>query len=39
MAEAPKIVMPHGGYRNLIVYRKRDIIYQVGSIKRRKKWQ
>ena len=28
MAEIPRIVLPHGGYRNLIVYRKSDIIYQ-----------
>ena len=28
MAEVPKIVLPHGGYRNLIVYRKSDVIYQ-----------
>ena len=28
MAEIPKIVLPHGGYRNLIVYRKSDVIYQ-----------
>ena len=25
---APKIVLPHGGYRNLIVYKKSDVIYQ-----------
>ena len=24
----PKIVLPHGGYRNLIVYKKSDVIYQ-----------
>ena len=28
MAEIPRIVLPHGGYRNLIVYRKSDVIYQ-----------
>ena len=28
MAEIPKIVLPHGGYRNLIVYKKSDMIYQ-----------
>ena len=28
MAEIPKIVLPHGGYRKLIVYRKSDMIYQ-----------
>ena len=28
MAEIPKIVLPHGGYRRLIVYRKSDVIYQ-----------
>lgn len=28
MAEIPKIVLPHGGYRKLIVYRKSDAIYQ-----------
>ena len=28
MAEIPQIVLPHGGYRNLIVYRKSDVIYQ-----------
>jgi len=28
MADIPKIVLPHGGYRNLIVYRKSDVIYQ-----------
>ena len=28
MAEIPKIVLPHGGYRNLIVYKKSDVIYQ-----------
>ena len=26
--EAPKIVLPHGGYKKLIVYRKSDVIYQ-----------
>ena len=28
MADIPKIVLPHGGYRKLIVYRKSDVIYQ-----------
>ena len=28
MPEIPKIVLPHGGYRNLIVYKKSDVIYQ-----------
>ncbi len=28
MAEVPQIVLPHGGYRNLIVYKKSDIIYE-----------
>ena len=28
MAEIPAIVLPHGGYRNLIVYRKSEVIYQ-----------
>ena len=28
MAEIPKIILPHGGYRKLIVYRKSDVIYQ-----------
>ncbi|MBR4172532.1 MAG: four helix bundle suffix domain-containing protein [Kiritimatiellae bacterium] len=28
MADSPKIVLPHGGYRNLIVYRKSEVIYQ-----------
>ena len=28
MGEAPAIVLPHGGYRRLIVYRKRVAIYQ-----------
>lgn len=28
MAETPKIVLPHGGYRNLIVYHKSDVICQ-----------
>ena len=28
MAEIPKIVLPHGGYKKLIVYRKSDVIYQ-----------
>lgn len=28
MSEIPKIVLPHGGYRKLIVYRKSETIYQ-----------
>jgi four helix bundle suffix protein len=28
MPDIPKIVLPHGGYRNLIVYKKSDVIYQ-----------
>ena len=28
MAEIPKIVLPHGGYKKLIVYRKSDVIYE-----------
>lgn len=28
MGEIPAIVLPHGGYKRLIVYRKSDIIYQ-----------
>ena len=28
MAEIPQIVLPHGGYRKLIVYRKSDVIYE-----------
>ncbi len=28
MGDIPQIVLPHGGYRNLIVYRKSDVIYQ-----------
>lgn len=28
MAEIPKIVLPHGGYKKLIVYRKSDIVYE-----------
>jgi len=27
MADIPKIVLPHGGYKKLIVYRKSDVIY------------
>jgi len=26
--EIPKIVLPHGGYKSLIVYRKSDLIYE-----------
>ena len=28
MAEIPKILLPHGGYRNLIVYKKSDLVYE-----------
>ena len=28
MAEIPKIVVPHGGFKKLIVYRKSDVIYE-----------
>lgn len=28
MGEIPEIVLPHGGYKKLIVYRKSDVIYQ-----------
>ena len=28
MAEIPKIVLPHGGYRNLVAYKKSEIVYQ-----------
>jgi len=28
MTEIPQIVLPHGGYKKLIVYRKSDIIYE-----------
>ena len=28
MSEIPKIVLPHGGYKNLIVYKKSDVIYE-----------
>ena len=28
MPEIPKIVLPHGGYRKLIVYRKSDVVYE-----------
>ncbi len=28
MAEIPEIVLPHGGYRKLIAYRKSEVIYQ-----------
>ena len=28
MAEIPQIVLPHGGYKKLIVYRKSDVIYE-----------
>lgn len=28
MSEIPKIVLPHGGYKKLIVYRKSEVIYE-----------
>ena len=28
MADAPKIVLPHGGYRNLVVYKKSEVLHQ-----------
>lgn len=28
MPEIQKIVLPHGGYRKLIVYRKSDVVYE-----------
>lgn len=28
MPEIPKIVLPHGGYKKLIVYRKSDVVYE-----------
>lgn len=28
MPEIPQIVLPHGGYRKLVVYRKADVIYE-----------
>ena len=28
MAGIPKIVLPHGGYKKLIVYRKSDVVYE-----------
>ena len=28
MSEIPKIVLPHGGYKSLIVYKKSDVIYE-----------
>jgi four helix bundle suffix protein len=28
MPETPKIVLPHGGYKRLIVFRKSDIVYE-----------
>ena len=28
MAEVPKIVLPHGGYRNLVAYKKSEVVYQ-----------
>lgn len=29
MAEIPKIVLPHGGYRKLTAYQKSDVVYQM----------
>ena len=31
MSEIPKIVLPHGGYKNLIVYRKSEVVY-LGTV-------
>ena len=28
MADVPKIVLPHGGYKKLLVYRKSDVVYE-----------
>lgn len=28
MADIPRIVLPHGGYKKLIVYRKSDVVYE-----------
>lgn len=28
MGDIPKIVLPHGGYKNLVVYKKSEVIYQ-----------
>ena len=28
MGEVPKIVLPHGGYRKLVVFRKSDVVYE-----------
>lgn len=28
MSEIPKIVLPHGGYKKLIVYQKSDVVYE-----------
>ena len=28
MSEIPKIVLPHGGYKKLIAYRKSDVVYE-----------
>jgi len=28
MSEAPKIVLTHGGFRNLIVYDKSNVVYE-----------
>ncbi len=28
MAEVPRIVLPHGGYRKLVVFRKSDVVYE-----------
>ena len=28
MSEVPKIVLPHGGYNSLIVYKKSDLVYE-----------
>ncbi len=28
MADVPRIVLPHGGYRKLVVFRKSDVVYE-----------
>ena len=28
MGEVPKIVLPHGGYKSLVVYKKSEVIFQ-----------
>ena len=29
---ATKIILPHGGYRNLLTYKKSDVIYQGTAV-------